>query len=318
MRISFWWSALLPCALAACGADGECGLAGAGCAVGNLHIELRYVTPPGDNPEPTAGQVVIFERVTRRLERVVTRKLGRVGVSLDAGECSDSSPRIQETVDDLLVFVIIEQIDGYSSAGAGTAVAQGTSCLVRGKTHHPIVSYVRLDAADIGWLEEVGMLEPVFLHEMIHAIGFGNVWGPKFFDYLESPSKPFSAGADTHFSGPNAVEAFDLIGGLTYTRRKVPVENNALPQADTHWRASVLKGEIMQPFLEPGRAPALSIVTLRSLEDLGYAIDRTQADQFQLSSTAANPAPAGIRYDLPARTPVRVVDDGGRVLQVIR
>lgn len=96
---------------------------------------------------------------------------------------------------------------------------------------------------------------------------------------------------DTHFSGPAALAAFDSIGGGAYEGPKVPVESDYLDRgesADGHWRATVLRGEVMSP--AGGRV--LSIVTVGSLEDLGYTVDRGAADPyaFDLRNLQQQPA----------------------------
>ena len=291
---------------------------GAASLEGNPNIELRFIVTPG-SPAFTGDLVLRLQNVTSRLERIITRKLGGSSISLGQGDCGPSSPALHQHIDDLLVLVSIEPIDGPNTGGE-TILAEGAPCLVRSSSHLPVVSYVRLDVADLGGLEQSGALEPVFLHELLHALGFGSLWGDRFFGYLENPSKPNRAGADTYFSGANAIAAFDSVGGSTYPLHKVPVENSAGGEADTHWRGSVLRGELMQPFLQ-NLHPALSLLTLGSLQDLGYSVDLSQADSYAMKSPnpAASSAPAGrMRFDAPSRVPLRVVDQSGRVLRIIQ
>ena len=260
-----------------------------------------------------------LQNVKSRVELSITRKLGANSVSLGQGDCGPNSPAFHQHVDDLVVFVSVEPIDDPSTTRE-TILAEGAPCLVRSNNHLPVVSYVRFDVDEVGGLAQSGALEPVFLHELLHALGFGSLWGNRFFGWLENPSKPNRAGTDTYFSGPNAVAAFDQIGGSSYALHKVPVENSGGGQADTHWRGSVLHGELMQPFLE-GLHPALSLLTLRSLQDLGYSVDLSQADSYALRSSgpAANAAQSGsVRFDVPSHVPVRVVDASGHVVHILR
>jgi len=100
--------------------------------------------------------------------------------------------------------------------------------------------------------------------------------------------------------------------------QKVPVENTALGQADTHWRASVFGNEMMQPFVVAGRAMPLSRATLRSLQDLGYTVDLSQADAFSLPLPSLRQAQGPqMRLDGNTSGPIRVVDSSGRVVRII-
>jgi hypothetical protein len=301
-----------------CTAPSASGCGGAASLEGNPNIELRFVVASG-TPGFTGELVARLQNVKSRLERAITRKLGGSSVSLGQGDCGPKSPALHQHVDDLLVLVSIEPIDGPNTTGE-TILAEGAPCLVRSSSHLPVVSYVRLDVADLGGLEQSGALEPVFLHELLHALGFGSLWGNRYFGYLENPSKPNRAGADTYFSGANAIAAFDSVGGTTYPLHKVPVENSGGGEADTHWRGAVLRGELMQPFLQDLH-PALSLLTLGSLQDLGYSVDLSQADSYSMRSPnpAASSAPAGaMRFDAASRVPLRVVDPSGRVLRIIQ
>ena len=67
--------------------------------------------------------------------------------------------------------------------------------------------------------ESETVLEMVFLHELGHCLGFGTAW-PE--DLLKKTSRE-NGEADTYFSGPLAVEAFNAAGGASYEGNKVPV-----------------------------------------------------------------------------------------------
>ena len=116
-----------------------------------------------------------------------------------------------------------------------------------------------------------------------------------------------SGGADPHFNGPLAIEAFDAAGGTNYTAgAKVPVD-----AYETHWRFG---GELMG-----AGGSALSAITVQSLADLGYVVDVSQADPFQLPSSAKAVADKGLdlRNDI-LQGPIRVADENGHIVRVIR
>ena len=225
---------------------------------------------------------------------------------------------IDQVVDDLLVCVSLEPIDGL----LGTlGFAQVLSA--RQSNGLPIVAHLTIDTDDVARLEASERLVDLILHELGHALGFGTLWAGKGF--LENPSLG-NPGADTHFDGPSAVTAFDAIGGDVYTGgQKVPVENEVggLGSQDSHWRLAVFTNELMTGFLTPTGANPLSRVTVASLGDLGYSVDEGGADAFQLNLFPAPPAvgeevemfPLG---DDVVRGTIYLLDEQGRVRGVLQ
>ena len=185
---------------------------------------------------------------------------------------------------------------------------------------------MQFDEADLVELENAGRLEDVILHEMGHVLGVGTIW--KGLDLLENPSRPSNPGADTHFTGVNAIEAFDNVGGGGYQGAVVPVANDSVPgRADSHWRESVFDSELMTPFIEGSGANPLSAVTVMSMKDLGYGINPDSFDNYFLPLTqqrAEGPAAASTSpsfFDLSRDIhpgPVYLVDKFGRLREMLR
>lgn len=93
-----------------------------------------------------------------------------------------------------------------------------------------------------------------------------------------------SISPDTHFTGPAAMAAFEEVGGSAYEYAKVAVQDNyeAMGDAtDCHWRMVVFRGEVMSS----SGGDALSLVTIASMEDLGYEVDRSVADPWTFDPT---------------------------------
>jgi hypothetical protein len=235
-----------------------------------------------------------------------------------AGACFPSQPLIDDVIDDVRIFVRIEPIDSL-----GGTLAQAGPCYTRGISDLPIFGAMIFDEADVEKLESDGDLLPVVVHEMGHVLGIGTIWSAR--GLLQSPSLPDNAGADTHFTGAGAIAAFDAAGGVAYPDSKVPVENEAGPgSSDAHWRESVFDLELMTPFLEAGQFKPLSAVTIRSLHDLGYGVDVTQADPYVLpisfpSLVAPSSGATGTVIDLRGdirEGPITVIDPKGRIVEV--
>lgn len=305
-------------------------------AGGTAQISFR-VTVRAANPRPFDIDVVLLDEATasqtEALEEAVRfwsailadTELPDVPLGQDAPlGCWDilSDERVG-TVDDVVAVVSIRDIDG-----PGHTLARAGPCGIRDGSKLPFLGAVEFDAADLAVMErdgDIGDVEEVMLHELGHVLGIGTVWYEH--RLLRNPSF-FNPGADAHFIGPLAIQAFDEKGGLNYDDgEKVPVENQSGPgAADSHWRESVLGHELMTPYQAIGEREPLSLITVQSLADLGYTVKVGLAEWYQLPQPdAAARAPA----DRPAsgrlipygddllRGPITVVDADGRVVRII-
>jgi hypothetical protein len=246
---------------------------GVGCAGGGAGyaLTLCFTTPM------SPSQRTVFQNAAARWASVVTGDLPDITGTVPAGTCGSGTPSLNLTFDDLVIFAGIENIDG-----PGAVLGSAGPCLIRsGGGGLPILGVMRFDAADVANLEANGSFGAVILHEMGHVLGIGTLWTT--FGLLQNPS---SAGSplDTWFSGTNGLAGFNSIGGATYTGGlKVPVENSGgAGTMNGHWRESVLANELMTGFLNAGANP-MSLLTVRSLTDMGYAVDVAQADAFALT-----------------------------------
>jgi Leishmanolysin/Bacterial Ig-like domain (group 1) len=224
----------------------------------------------------TASQRAAFENAADRWGDIITGDVPDISGSVPAGACGGAgAPSMNHTFDDLVIFAGIEYIDG-----PGAVLGSAGPCYVRDPSYIPLLGVMRFDLADVQNLEQAGSFGFVILHEMGHVLGIGTIWNAK--GLLQDPSG--SVVRDTYFSGANAIAAFDAIGGSTYTAgQKVPVENTGGPgTANGHWRETVLGRELMTGYLNSGSNP-LSVLTARSLTDLGYTVNASAADAFSLT-----------------------------------
>ncbi|WP_420125026.1 leishmanolysin-related zinc metalloendopeptidase [Longimicrobium sp.] len=260
---------------------------GTGCTGGGgagYALTLCYTTPL------TATQRAAFQSAADRWSGIITADLPDVVGGVAAGDCGDDSPNMSHRFDDLLIFAGIETIDGPSGI-----LGQAGWCYLRDEgAGLPLLGLMTFDMADMNSLEASGQLNAVILHEMGHVMGIGTLWSER--GLLQSPSG--SAVLDTWFSGAQALIGFDAIGGSTYTGgQKVPVENTGgVGTVNGHWRETVLWRELMTGYVDTGLNP-LSVLTVRSLADLGYTVDVSRADPFSLSPTL-QAGPRGPRLDL--------------------
>lgn len=221
-------------------------------------------------------QRAAFETAAAKWSGIITADLPDDEGAVDAGTCGATSPSMDMTYDDLLIFAAVEDIDG-----PGAVLGSAGPCYVRGGAGGlPIIGRMRFDVADVLNLEANSQLASVIIHEMGHVLGVGSMWSS--FGLLKNASG--ATPLDTYFSGTNGIAGFDAIGGTTYTGgNKVPVENTGgAGTANSHWRESVLKNELMTGYINNGSNP-LSILTVRSLQDLGYSVNPGAADAFSLT-----------------------------------
>ncbi|OYW18338.1 MAG: hypothetical protein B7Z55_10795, partial [Planctomycetales bacterium 12-60-4] len=204
----------------------------------------------------TASQQAIFRDAALHWQQVI---IGDVPNSVYNGR----------TVDDLLIAVSAGYIDGRGGVLGGANADR-----FRAGSQLPYHGTIQFDSADLAGMESDGTLRDVVLHEIGHVLGIGTLW----------QSRGLLAGAGTSnsgFIGPHAVAEYNaLTGGHAIA---VPVENaGGSGTRDAHWRESIFGSELMTGYVGPGVNLPLSRMTIASLADLGYQVDMSAADPYQV------------------------------------
>ena len=280
---------------------------------GTFHIDLVF---PNDS-DFTASQKALFQQAATHWMSIITADLPDIDFSTNPVYYYDvwfGLIHVDDAVDDLRIYVRSVYIDGLSNT-----LGQAGPLHIRHSSNLPSLGILLLDAADLKRMEEDGFLYSVILHEMGHVLGIGTLWSKH--DWLQNPSSS-NPGADTHFTGPRTIQAFDNAGGQNYRGAKVPVENERDKGQDGHWRERVLDHELMTGWTEGGMPEALSAITIQSLADLGYRVDISRADAYSLpdpTQVSAKTAEGhGLSFENCIRSgPIYVVDEQGRVLRII-
>jgi hypothetical protein len=231
-------------------------------------IELRYV--PGFFTL-TAQQQGVVAGAIDKWTRALSKNLGAFRLDSPANDCFSGQPRLDETHQNLLLFVSIADIDGPSRTLAFTQV-----CSVSDQDKLPILSHIRIDRADLDSMQARGELPSVVMHEIGHALGFN----PE--SYLP---KHLAAGgtSDPHFTGAAARSKFDEHGAW-YTGVTVPLEDESgRGPNDPHWRFSVFGDELMVAVASRDFKAPLSVITLGLFADLGYEVDFSVADPYEVA-----------------------------------
>ena len=268
---------------------------------GAFNIELVYVHPRA----LTLAQKALVRQAADRWEEVIRGDLRDVNFASNPlnrwlGSPMNATIRVNDQIDDLRIFVGVQPMDEEVMATGGPFMTRTGSGL-------PVVAAFVLNPDVLeGWMPDDD-LYALILHEMGHCLGFGTIW--KNLGLLKEPF------ADTYFSGFQARQAFDQLGGRAYRGRKVPVEQDG----SGHWRTSVFGDELMiSGWVWPYRTP-LSEITVASLADLGYEVNLDAADTYWVPSTsAAKPVAAETRPGCQILYhPIHVVAEDGRILDTI-
>ena len=250
----------------------------------------------------TQAQRSLMRQARDRWESVLTAtELSDVNYSYLV-ECGGLVAPSLLAVDDHAVLVDVRDIDGV-----GGTVAIGGYCTTRSSDGTPIVSKAVFDEADIDRVAALGNLVELAFHEFAHGLGFHGA-------YWEAHNL-VDTGTDPHFTGALAIGAFDAAGGTAYTGAKVPVSSSGY----SHWRGSVFGREVMVPSLILGVSAPFSAVTLQAMADVGYVVDVSLADDYQLPNAVPPDGPGQV-FDLTGDVlwgPVMVVDTDGRIIRVV-
>jgi hypothetical protein len=275
----------------------------------SFNIGLQYLS------SATPAQTQAFANARLRWQNIITTDIADVLLQSTAEDCGPGSPAVNQSIDDVLILVRLVPIDGPGGVLGGAG-----PCYIR-DPGDPLTAMgtMQFDTDDLQTLEDEGILGNVILHEMGHVLGIGTLWDIQ--GLLADPSSPPDNGTDPHFTGAEAIAAFDNAGGVAYVGgAKVPVEDTGgLGTADAHWRESVLGNELMTGFIGVGQSP-LSRITIASLDDQGYAVDLAAADAYNLmlSLRGFDTRPKfQLKNDI-LRVPIKKVDRHGRVTGVLR
>lgn len=268
--------------------------------------------------EFTPAQRQAVEAAVTRLETIIIGDLQDIAsFEFGGGSCGGAAvPPLSESIDDVVIYLEFVPIDG-----PGGTIGSAGPCQVRGAAGGEITAFsalggMRFDTADLQMLDDLGLLEDIVLHEMMHVLGFGIFWegvvvppATEPDTLLRQPSDPendnYTEGmTDTHFTGANAMAQFEAVGGGAYMDGEiVPVENDTTSfsagSLDGHWRESVFDEELMTAAANLPENP-LSVVTIGQFDDLGYEVDYDAADPYTLPvlSIVSGPQVTGSTIDL--------------------
>ncbi|MEA2332920.1 MAG: hypothetical protein QOH58_3058 [Thermoleophilaceae bacterium] len=185
-----------------------------------------------------------------------------------------------ELIDDVLILADGQDIDGPSGILGQAGPTRLRPEAAGQAAFLPAKGRMAFDTADLKQMERDGTLNDVIAHEMGHVLGIGTIWSEKKLLKKAGTENPT-------FAGKAAMKEYRALRGTGPASRRVPVENTGGPgTADSHWRETVFRNELMSGFIGASGNP-LSRMTVGSLEDLGYEVDFNAAEVYSLPNLMA-------------------------------
>lgn len=160
-------------------------------------------------------------------------------------------------IDDFRLNAYLEDLDG----GLGVVGRGGFTALRSGEDRIVSEGRIRIDNNDTDFLLNNNIFEDVAFHEILHAMGFGTVWG------ITGLTEQIDG--ETRFVGENAIEAYnnifaDQAAGDANSDLGVPLSSDG-----AHWSQTYFGSEALSPTLSLS-GNQISMMTIAALEDMGY------------------------------------------------
>lgn len=286
------------------------------------NLALRFYGNP-----PTAAQRALFDTAAARIRATIIGDLASVnsGTNFDISACTpgDSTTRITEVIDDVVIYVRLATIDG-----PGNILASAGPCFVRSGRNSQgqggadslttVIGTMQFDVADLPNLRK-----ETILHEMLHVVGHGAMWP-------EPPPNGWglvagAGGPTPRYTGAEGRAGCQEVGGTVTCVSSVPLEDTLGPGTrDVHWEENVFDTELMTGFVENLATPMpFSIMTVRSLRDIGYTVNTANADSYTkpfgaLRGEGSTVAGTRTRWETAPAVPIMAIDRDGRVVRQLR
>lgn len=231
---------------------------------GNFDITFVF------GPNITNAQKQIFNNAAARWEQVIVGDLPNAQLNKQANLCGSGDPAFSGTVDDVVIYADVGPRDG-----PGGVLASAGPCLIRngGLTTYGVMNFDSADAGGSGFVDTI-------LHEMGHVLGIGTLW--ETFGLVNYNN---NCPANPRYSGSSAKTEWAALGGSG----NIPVEQDGGGGTRCgHWDEETFSNELMTGFLNGGGINPLSRMTIGSLEDMGYVVNKAAANPYTLPSCSPN------------------------------
>jgi len=213
-----------------------------------------------------------FVDAKARWEAVITNDIPSTYLYKKGASCWRSNTILSEdkVIDDLLIFAGVVTMDGP----LGILGSAGPCIVSQNSGEYSRVGLMEFDIDDVEMMVNDGSWEGVILHEMGHILGIGTLWSD--FGLIQ---KPVKGDKNAYFLGAHGVQAqLDIKG----TGKPVIETDYGQGTAYGHWDEATYDNELMTGFASGNEK--LSLLTIETLQDLGFTVDKTQADAYTIPS----------------------------------
>jgi hypothetical protein len=186
-----------------------------------------------------------------------------------------------EGIDDMYVCGQEKYIDGV-----GKVLGKAGPTFLRAGSLLPVAGIMIFDSSDV--IQLGNRIEDVILHELGHVLGIGSLWNR---------------------TGTVVNGVYEGSYGMRVWRGDWRCDGTP-PLDNMHFQSSCFRNELMTGSFNPGFETApLSMMSIASLEDVGYEVDYTKADDFTPSQSCCNPGPRKL-HSLPEPSPPYISAEG--------
>ena len=164
-------------------------------------------------------------------------------------------------IDDIRVTLTAATIDG-----TGGTWGMGGYDILRAGSNLAATGHVTVDSGDIANAVNMGLMDDLLTHEMLHAMGFGTTWS--------AMGLVSNFNGDLRFNGTNSTNVYNTLfasiaSGDALAKMGVPIETDGgSGAAGKHWDETTFGNEIMTTNLNYSNN--VSTLTMAALEDMGY------------------------------------------------
>jgi hypothetical protein len=294
----------------------------------SYNLEVRFFGPPVNSI--VSG---VFNFAAARIKGAITGDVFDAAAEATPRDLSSNTEgcgvpglptAFSERIDDIVIFATITPIDGPNNI-----LGSAFPCFIRdgpAPNLQTVIGIMRFDSDDIESMVLRGNFTDVITHEMLHVVGLGTLWGPEEYNLRQGAGTPQS-----RYTGALGVGGCVAVGGASVCPGIVPLENTGgAGTADSHWSEAVFFNELMTGFVNTrssvpsGLLNPFSLISLRSLGDLGYVVNEKAADPYSIPNPAANSVLGQLNISTPApqwerlERPRFKITRSGRITRAVR